>query len=167
MSGHKWPGAPWPCGIYMTKVKYQISPPSQPEYIGAPDTTFAGSRNGFSPLISSGTTSPGTPTRPGRPDPPGPELAAYLERQLHLLEQEKASSCGRPHPGARSRCGSASQPELVAKWSLSSQEVLLVRRRAHPAQLRARLPDSPRSDRAKLDELLADLAEDHALLARA
>ncbi len=51
MSGHKWLGAPWPCGIYMTKVKYQLLPPDDPEYIGSPDTTFAGSRNGFSPMI--------------------------------------------------------------------------------------------------------------------
>jgi len=35
----------------MTKVKYQIKPPSDPAYIGSPDTTFAGSRNGFSAMI--------------------------------------------------------------------------------------------------------------------
>jgi histidine decarboxylase len=51
MSGHKWIGAPWPCGIYMTKVKYQLRPPDDPEYIGAEDTTFAGSRNGFSSMV--------------------------------------------------------------------------------------------------------------------
>lgn len=51
MSGHKWVGAPWPCGIFMTKVKYQLRPPDDPEYIGAHDSTFAGSRNGFSALI--------------------------------------------------------------------------------------------------------------------
>jgi len=50
-SGHKWPGAPWPCGIYMSKVKYQVYPPSDPEYISSPDTTFSGSRNGFSAII--------------------------------------------------------------------------------------------------------------------
>lgn len=51
MSGHKWPGAPWPCGIFMTKVKYQLFPPDDPEYLGSPDSTFAGSRNGFSAII--------------------------------------------------------------------------------------------------------------------
>ena len=49
-SGHKWPGAPWPCGIYMTKTGLQLLPPSDPEYIGSPDTTFAGSRNALSAL---------------------------------------------------------------------------------------------------------------------
>ncbi len=51
MSGHKWIGAPWPCGIFMSKVKNQLTPPDNPEYIGSPDTTFAGSRNGMSALI--------------------------------------------------------------------------------------------------------------------
>ena len=51
MSGHKWLGTPWPTGVYMTKRKYLIKPPEDPDYIGAPDTTFAGSRNGLSPLL--------------------------------------------------------------------------------------------------------------------
>ena len=49
-SGHKWPGSPWPCGIYMTKTGLQLLPPSDPDYIGSPDTTFGGSRNGLSAL---------------------------------------------------------------------------------------------------------------------
>ncbi|BDR72680.1 hypothetical protein K144316041_13880 [Clostridium tetani] len=51
MSGHKWIGVPWPCGIYMSKIKYQLLPPDNPNYIGSPDSTFAGSRNAFSSLI--------------------------------------------------------------------------------------------------------------------
>jgi histidine decarboxylase len=50
-SGHKYPGAPWPCGIFMTKANLQMQPPAQPAVIGSPDTTFGGSRNAFSPLI--------------------------------------------------------------------------------------------------------------------
>ena len=50
-SGHKFPGAPWPCGIFMTKTGLQLLPPTTPEYIGSPDTTFAGSRNGLSALL--------------------------------------------------------------------------------------------------------------------
>lgn len=51
VSGHKWIGSPFPCCVYMTKVKYQLSPPDNPNYIGSPDSTFAGSRNAFSALI--------------------------------------------------------------------------------------------------------------------
>jgi histidine decarboxylase len=50
-SAHKYPGCPMPGGIYMTKHKYQIKPPDDPEYIGSPDTTFAGSRNAISPAV--------------------------------------------------------------------------------------------------------------------
>lgn len=31
MSGHKWIGAPWPCGIYMTRTKLQMRPRGEPE----------------------------------------------------------------------------------------------------------------------------------------
>ncbi len=44
-STHKWPGGPWGGSVYMTKTKYQLSPPSNPSYIGAADTTLGGSRN--------------------------------------------------------------------------------------------------------------------------
>lgn len=50
-SMHKWIGAPWPGGIYMTKRKFQITPPDTAGYIGSPDTTLGGSRNGFSPML--------------------------------------------------------------------------------------------------------------------
>lgn len=48
---HKWIGAPWPGGIYMTKRKFQISPPDTAGYIGSPDTTLGGSRNAFTPML--------------------------------------------------------------------------------------------------------------------
>ncbi|MFE4604249.1 histidine decarboxylase [Kitasatospora indigofera] len=168
MSGHKWPGAPWPCGIYMTKVKYQISPPSQPEYIGAPDTTFAGSRNGFSPLILWDHLSRHSYQDQVDRIRRAQELAAYLERQLHLLEQEKGIELWPARtPGAITVRFRKPSPELVAKWSLSSQDVLLVPgdERTRRSYVHVFLMSSV--DRAKLDELLADLAEDHALLAQA
>jgi histidine decarboxylase len=49
-SGHKYLGSPVPCGIYLTKVGNQMSPPGNPEYIGSPDTTFGGSRSALAPL---------------------------------------------------------------------------------------------------------------------
>ena len=48
-SGHKWIGAPMPCGVYLTRNKFRMKPPSAtPTYIGSPDTTFAGSRSSLS-----------------------------------------------------------------------------------------------------------------------
>ena len=50
-SGHKYPGAPWPCGIFMTKRSLQMKPPEKPDVIGSGDTTFGGSRSAFSPVV--------------------------------------------------------------------------------------------------------------------
>ena len=49
-SGHKWLGAPWPLGVFMTKRRYQLRPPHVP-YIGGSDSTFGGSRNGLSAVL--------------------------------------------------------------------------------------------------------------------
>ncbi len=48
-SGHKFLGAPTPCGIYMSKHKY-LATTSNPSYVGAVDSTLAGSRNGLASL---------------------------------------------------------------------------------------------------------------------
>ena len=50
-SSHKWIGAPWPCGVYLTRTRLMLKPPSKPGYIASHDTTFAGSRNAVSPLL--------------------------------------------------------------------------------------------------------------------
>lgn len=50
-SGHKYPGAPFPTGIFLTKCGHQLRPPSDPAYISSPDTTFAGSRSGLASLV--------------------------------------------------------------------------------------------------------------------
>lgn len=49
-SGHKNIGTPWPSGVYLTKQKYLLSFATV-NYIGAQDSTLAGSRNGFSALL--------------------------------------------------------------------------------------------------------------------
>ncbi|MEX3693325.1 pyridoxal-dependent decarboxylase [Paraburkholderia sp. BR14263] len=50
VSSHKWFGAPSPGGLYMTRQKLRVAPPSRPEYYDSPDSTLASSRNGFSAL---------------------------------------------------------------------------------------------------------------------
>ena len=47
-SSHKWIGAPYPCGVYLTRNKYYIKPPTAIAYIGSPDTTFIGSQSSLS-----------------------------------------------------------------------------------------------------------------------
>ena len=49
-SGHKWMGAPFPCGVYLSKRDFQLFPKAV-DYIGAVDSTFSGSRNGLAPVV--------------------------------------------------------------------------------------------------------------------
>jgi histidine decarboxylase len=51
MSSHKWYGAPFASGVYMSKEKYRMQPATLPEYIHSPDTTLGGTRNGMSALL--------------------------------------------------------------------------------------------------------------------
>ncbi|MEE1821872.1 histidine decarboxylase [Streptomyces sp. BE20] len=166
MSGHKWPGAPWPCGIYMTKVKYQISPPSQPDYIGAPDTTFAGSRNGFSPLVLWDHLSRHSYRDQVDRIRSAQELAGYLESRLLELERRTGVALWPARtPGAVTVRFRRPGPELVAKWSLSSQDVLTVPGDETARRSYVHVFLMPSVDRAKLDALLADLAGDPTVLA--
>ncbi len=168
MSGHKWAGAPWPCGIYMTKVKYQVSPPSQPEYTGSPDTTFAGSRNGFSPLILWDHLARHSHQDQVDRIRRSQELAAYLERQLRVLEREKGIELWPARtPGAITVRFRKPSPGLVEKWSLSSQDVLTTPgdERTRRGYVHVFLMSSV--DRAKLDALLEDLGNDPVLLGAA
>ncbi|WP_280668094.1 MULTISPECIES: histidine decarboxylase [unclassified Kitasatospora] len=166
MSGHKWPGAPWPCGIYMTKVKYQVAPPSQPEYTGAPDTTFAGSRNGFSPLVLWDHLSRYSYQDQVDRIRRSQQLAAYLEQRLLLLELEKGIDLWPARtPGAITVRFRKPSPELVAKWSLSSQDVLTVPGDETTRRSYVHVFLMSSVDRAKLDALLADLADDPVYLA--
>ena len=87
-SGHKWPGCPWPCGIYMTKTGLQLLPPSDPDYIGSPDTTFAGSRNGLSALNWWTYISTYNYDSQVKKVVDGLELAAYTYAELQKFPQD-------------------------------------------------------------------------------
>ena len=52
ISGHKFIGIPWPCGIYISKTEFQLRSPTKAHvaYIESPDLTLAGSRNAHSAL---------------------------------------------------------------------------------------------------------------------
>ena len=50
-SGHKIIGSPIPCSVVLTYKKYKEKIESSVEYVGLIDSTIAGSRNAFTPLI--------------------------------------------------------------------------------------------------------------------
>ncbi|WP_208614499.1 histidine decarboxylase [Streptomyces regalis] len=139
MSGHKWPGAPWPCGIYMTKVKYQLKPPASPQYIGAPDTTFAGSRNGFSPVILWDYLAKHSYDQQISGILRAQRLARYLEQQLKRLSHNIGIDLWVARtPGTLTVRFRKPNPELVAKWSLSSQQVVMNPQEKNPKRIRRR-----------------------------
>lgn len=88
-SGHKFPGAPWPTGIYMTKTGLQLLPPSEPQYIGALDTTFAGSRNGLSAMVLWTYISTNNYEAQVRKVLHCLDLSAYAEAELKKIEKER------------------------------------------------------------------------------
>jgi histidine decarboxylase len=126
MSGHKWIGAPWPCGIYMTRTKNQLSPSSAPGYIGSRDSTFAGSRNGFSAMLLwyylANNSHDKLSEKAGRLD----ALAAYTLMKLQQLERER-----RPRldlqisrsPLSLTVLFRQANPRIVAKYSLSNDKL--------------------------------------------
>lgn len=50
VSGHKFVGAPVPCGVVMTRLSYITSVSSDVEYLNSRDATIMGSRNGHAPI---------------------------------------------------------------------------------------------------------------------
>ncbi|HYC88044.1 MAG TPA: pyridoxal-dependent decarboxylase [Thermoanaerobaculia bacterium] len=93
-SMHKWIGGPWPSGIYMTRTKYQLEPPETVGYIGSPDTTFGGSRSGFSPLILWDYFSRMSYEDNMRKALETESVAAYAESRLRELEAELKAKFG-------------------------------------------------------------------------
>jgi histidine decarboxylase len=51
VSGHKFIGSPMPCGVALARRSHVDRVARSVEYVGCMDTTIAGSRNAFSPLI--------------------------------------------------------------------------------------------------------------------
>lgn len=50
VSGHKFVGAPVPCGVVITRKHYVEALSSDVEYLNSRDATIMGSRNGHAPL---------------------------------------------------------------------------------------------------------------------
>ncbi|HEX3554072.1 MAG TPA: pyridoxal-dependent decarboxylase [Thermoanaerobaculia bacterium] len=126
MSGHKWVGAPWPCGIYMTRSKYQLSPTSDPAYIGSSDSTFAGSRNGFSAMILWYYLATNSYQAQTEKAVALLRLAEQTEKDLWKLQKEHW-----PHldlqiarsPLSLTVLFRKANPRIIAKYSLSNDEI--------------------------------------------
>lgn len=125
MSGHKWLGAPAPTGIYMTRTKYQMNPPDIPEYIGTPDTTFAGSRNGLSAILMWDNIARNSYDDQIRKSLHLEEMGAYMESCLRNLQDEvlKEDLYVARTPLALTVRFKRANDELCKKYSLSNEDL--------------------------------------------
>ena len=149
VSGHKFLGAPFPCGIVIARRAHVARIETRIPYIGALDATIGGSRNGQAPLyLWHAIASRGGEDGEGFRD----EVAACLDnaRFLHeRLELMGLRSMLNPHsltvvfdePGER----------LVRRWSLAR------------AEGRAHVVTVPHVTRDLLETFLGELAMDLAV----
>lgn len=161
MSGHKWLGAPWPCGIYMTRVRYQLTPPSDPMYIGSPDSTFAGSRNGLSPLIMWDYLAKNSYDTLMEKTRQAEEMAQYAYDQLKALEAELGEDLWVEHtPYSLTVLFKKANPDLVFKYSLSGEDLYidgLPRSYSHIYMME-------NATKERIDRLIADLRKPGAFI---
>lgn len=156
MSGHKWMGAPWPCGVFMTRTGLQMSPPRASEYIGAADTTFAGSRNGLSALLMWDYLARHSYDDEVRMAAECHTLAGYAHDRLLALQER----LGQDLWVARSPLSLAVRfrrpnPDIVHKYSLSCETV----RACGEARPYVHLYAMKHVNNALVDELIRDLRQ--------
>jgi len=126
MSGHKWIGAPWPCGIYMTRTKLQLRPPNDPAYIGARDSTFAGSRNGLSAVVLWQYLATHSFARQIDKEVTLAERAGYAHEQLKRLQSGLGEDLWvERSPLALTVRFRRPNEDIVRKYSLSNERLLV------------------------------------------
>jgi histidine decarboxylase len=122
MSGHKWIGSPCPCGIYMTKTKYQLRPPDNPEYLGSPDTTFAGSRSGLAPMFLWDYLAKNSYEQQIQKALYTERMADYAHKQLQSLEEQLGKDLWIERtPLSLTIRFRKAHPDIIEKYSLSSE----------------------------------------------
>lgn len=141
VSGHKFIGAPYPCGIVVARKEHVERIQTAIEYIGALDSTIGGSRNGQAPLylwyaIESRGHDKGFEK----------EVATSLEMADYLCEQ--LGSIGYPYDRNQfSNTVTFKEPveDIVRKWQLAR-----VRGKAHIITV-------PHANKQKIDAFIEDL----------
>jgi histidine decarboxylase len=163
-SGHKYPGAPFPTGVLLTKYGLQLRPPSDPAVISSPDTTFAGSRSGLASVVMWNYLAQFAEEDHIDTAIRAVALADYTAARLRTLSDDLAA---RAEPGAANgiHVGHTDQSlsiwfrqprrEIVAKYSLACVPLNRGGIRADFSHIYT----MPHVTRELVDELIADLYE--------
>ena len=120
--GHKWVGTPWPCGIYISKNKFQLCPPEKAQitYIDSPDLTLTGSRNGHSALVLWSYISMYSYDEQVKMAVEAEETALYAEKKLKELEAEIHEDLWVMHaPASLAVCFKRPNESILRKYCLS------------------------------------------------
>ena len=90
MDTSAWIGVPWPCGIYITKTKFQLRPPEKTQitYFDSPDLPLTGVRNAHSVLVLWSYISTYSYDEQVKMGVEAEETACYAEKKLKELEAE-------------------------------------------------------------------------------
>lgn len=146
ISGHKFIGAPIPCGIALARKGHVSRVARAIDYIGSLDTTISGSRSGFSPLLlwhrirSLGKR--GLRARLTH----SLKFAEYTVRSLRAVGVEawrnpNALTVVLPHPGEA----------IKTRWQLATHDDI------------AHIVVMPNVTREQIDALVADIAKEHPI----
>ena len=123
-SGHKWIGSPWPCGIYISKTEFLLRPSEKANisYIGSPDHTLGGSRNGHSAIIFWSYISTYSYEEQAKKAIAALEIAIYTEEKLKELESEiKTCLWVMRSPSSQAVCFKRPNEQIMRKFTLSGQ----------------------------------------------
>lgn len=116
ISGHKFLGAPIPCGLVIAKKSHRDRIARSIDYIGSLDTTISGSRNGHTPLFLWYTiTKLGVAGLKKRTED-CLAVAAYAFEQIKMLEP-----LAWKNPSTLTISFPKPSTEIVKKWQLASE----------------------------------------------
>lgn len=127
-SGHKWIGAPIPCGVYLTRNKYRMKHPcGTPTYVGSPDTTFAGSRSSLSCVVLWTYISTHSYNDQVKKVLHCLDLTKYAYTKLKKLEEDLGKDLWVTHSHKYSLCVLFHKPchEIVSKYVLCCEKLLV------------------------------------------
>lgn len=147
ISGHKFFGVPWPCGILLTRGSHRdrinrIDPdPDAPRYTGSPEPTVGSSRNGHSALVMWYRWAMLGADGMQRLAQTCTEVAAYTEQRLI----DTGWDAWRAHPHAFTVVIKAPPDRLLARWPLATVDG------------RSHLVCTPGVTPAQVDRFVADL----------
>ncbi|MDO6406706.1 pyridoxal-dependent decarboxylase [Pantoea phytobeneficialis] len=152
MSTHKWFGAPFASGVYMSKEKYRMLPATLPEYVDTPDTTLGGTRNGLAALILWYAINTVTPTMQAAIAARCEKLAAYAYQQMQSIKAIHPSFCVERGPQSLVVIFSRPREEIFNLFQLSGRGKL------------AHIVIMPHVTRAAIDSLITELKNKQALV---